>query len=140
MIFLSLWERIKVRGMKRKNVPFSRRLRRHQTNAEKILWYKIRNRQVKEIKFRRQYAIGNFIVDFISIEKKLIVELDGGDHNKEINKIYDKKRTEYLESFGYTVIRFWNSEVFNNIEEVLDTILCNLNNPHPNLLPNGEGD
>ena len=74
------------------------------------------------MKFKRQYPIGNYIVDFVCIEKKLIIEIDGGQHNEKDNIKYDNIRTQYLESAGYKVIRFWNNDVFENIEGVLSEI------------------
>ncbi len=78
------------------------------------------------MKFRRQESIGIYIVDFVSFEKKLIVEIDGGQHNIEENKANDKIRTQWLESQGFRVIRFWNNEVFTNLEGVLAQIVAAL--------------
>ena len=86
----------------------------------------LRNFQVKGLKFRRQYPIGEYIVDFVCKDIKLIIELDGGQHNKEENIEYDKNRTLFLENKGYKVIRFWNNEIDNNIEGVYKTILDNI--------------
>ena len=90
-------------------------LRKELTPAERKLWAVIRNDQLG-VNFRRQHAIGNYIPDFVCIEKKLIIELDGSQHIEQ--EEYDKERTQYLESQGYKVIRFWNNEVMNNIEGV----------------------
>lgn len=109
-----------------KSSLFSKELRKKQTDAEKFLWSRIRDRQLMQVKFRRQHIISPYTVDFISLENKLIIELDGGDHNKEKNKIYDKKRTLFLESRGYKVIRFWNNDALRNIEGVLEVICFNL--------------
>lgn len=95
-------------------------LRKELTPAERKLWSKIRNDQLG-VNFRRQHAIGNFIPDFICIEKKLVIELDGSQHLEQ--EEYDKKRTKYLELQGYKVIRFWNNEVMNNIDGVILAIL-----------------
>ena len=124
-------ERIKVRG-------FARFLRKNQTEAEKLLWYKLRNRQLKNVKFRRQVPIGNDIVDFVSLEKKIIIEIDGGQHNEETIMQKDKNRTQRLEKEGYRVLRYWNNEVLKNLDGVLEIIRIELN-PHPSLLPKGEG-
>ncbi|HYK08452.1 MAG TPA: endonuclease domain-containing protein [Candidatus Eisenbacteria bacterium] len=118
-----------------KSSPFSKDLRKTQTDAEALLWSKIRSRQLIQTKFRRQHPIPPYTVDFISAEKKLIIELDGGDHNKNEAKIYDKKRTEFLENKGYRVIRFWNSDILKNINGVMEVIYFNLSYPHPNPLP-----
>ena len=105
----------------------ARRLRKNMTEQEKILWQYIRKRSIANCKFRRQYAIGNYIVDFICREKHLIIEIDGGEHNTENSLLYDNERTKYLESKGFKVIRFWNNEIENNIEGVYLEILKNLN-------------
>ncbi|MDH5767328.1 MAG: endonuclease domain-containing protein [Gammaproteobacteria bacterium] len=98
----------------------ARDLRKNLTDAEKILWQKLRNRQLNGYKFKRQVPIDHFIVDFICSSARLIIELDGGQHAEQVN--YDQKRSEYLKSKGFTVIRFWNNEVLQNLEGVLDTL------------------
>ena len=100
-------------------VKLPRELRQRQTEAEKILWYKLRNRQLDGAKFRRQHPIGNYIVDFACLEKNLIIEIDGSQHNKEQAKEKDEQRTLWLEKESYKIIRFWNSDILNNIEGVL---------------------
>lgn len=100
----------------------ARKLRKNQTDAERLLWFKLRNRQLAGAKFRRQHEIGYYIVDFVSIEKKVVVEVDGGQHNDESKMIKDNERTKYLEREGYHVLRFWNNEVFGNLEDVLEQI------------------
>jgi len=91
-------------------------LRKELTPAERKLWAVIRNDQLG-VNFRRQHAIGNYIPDFVCIEKKLIIELDGSQHLEQ--EEYDEERTKYLESLGYKVIRFWNNDVMKNIESVI---------------------
>ncbi len=100
-------------------------LRKEPTPAERKLWAAIRNDQLG-VNFRRQHAIGRYIPDFACVEKKLIIELDGSQHLEQ--EEYDKGRTRYLESQGYTVIRFWNNEVLNNIEGVILAIIHALEN------------
>ena len=95
-------------------------LRKELTPAERKLWSHIRNDQLG-VNFRRQHAIGNYIPDFICIEKKLIIELDGSQHLEQ--EEYDEERTKYLNSLGYKVIRFWNNEVTNNIDSVILAII-----------------
>ena len=124
-----------MKRIKPQHTSFARKLRQNQTDVEKILWYKLRNKQVENIKFRRQYVIGEYIADFISVEKKLIIELDGGQHNEESAKNYDQKRTIFLENKGYKVLRFWNNEVLENLPEVLESIRKATLHPHPNPLP-----
>ena len=85
------------------------------TLQERKLWNVIKNRQFFGYRFRRQFPIGKYIVDFVCREKKIIIEIDGGHHNEKQNIKYDNKRTEYLISEGYQVIRFWNNEIDNNI-------------------------
>lgn len=120
-------------------VVFSRNLRKLQTNTEKRLWFRLKNRKLHGVKFRRQQRIGRYIVDFINFENKLIVELDGYAHRGEEAKLKDQKRTEWLEKEGYRIIRFWNSEVDENMDEALAQILTLLpSSQHPSPL-NGEG-
>ncbi len=108
--------------MSANNLKFSRELRANQTDPEKKLWYHIRKKRLSGIRFRRQRVIGNYIVDFVSLENKLIVELDGYSHKGLINKHKDKVRTQFLNKQGFRVIRFWNSDVIKNIEKVLARI------------------
>lgn len=103
-----------------------RELRGNLTEAEKKLWYRIRKKNMGT-RFRRQRPIPPYIVDFICLEKKLIVELDGGQHGEQED--YDRKRTEFLEAQGYRVLRFWNNEVMRNIEGVLQAIDSELEKP-----------
>jgi len=98
----------------------ARNLRKSQTNAEKRLWSHLRRKQIHGRRFRRQVPIGPFIVDFFCPKLKLIIEADGGQHAFTQSK--DQKRTEWLESRGYTVLRFWNNEIIENIEEVVAKI------------------
>src|SRR3990167_2529405 len=93
-------------------------LRSRQTDAEKQLWMNLRDRQLKLAKFKRQYAVGGYIVDFICIEKKLIIEVDGGQHME--HQRHDATRTAYLNGQGFHVLRFWNNEVLSNLEGVLE--------------------
>jgi len=94
-------------------------LRRNLTPAERKLWAALRNDQLG-VNFRRQHAIGNTIPDFVCISKKLIIELDGGQHLEQAE--YDQQRTEYLQSKGYRVLRFWNNEILRDFDSVLRTI------------------
>ncbi|MBE7535035.1 MAG: endonuclease domain-containing protein [Anaerolineales bacterium] len=95
-------------------------LRKELTPAERKLWAVIRNGQLG-VNFRRQHAIGIYIPDFVCVEKKLIIELDGSQHLEQ--KEYDEKRTKFLNSLGYKVIRFWNHDVMNNMDGVILTML-----------------
>src|SRR5215217_3004808 len=99
-------------------------LRKQTTPAEKKLWVYLRLMREDKIRFRRQHAIGNYVVDFCAPRKKMIIELDGSQHLHQ--QEYDRRRTEYLESRGYQVIRFWNHQVMNDIEGVLLAIIHEL--------------
>lgn len=115
-----------------------RKLRRNQTDAERTLWFRLRDRRLRGMKFRRQAPIDNYIVDFCCESSRLIVELDGGQHAEQTAE--DAQRTAVLEANGYLVLRFWNNDVLQNIDGVLKTILDTSRPvpPHPNPLPNGE--
>ena len=102
--------------------PHATRLRRDMTDVERKLWSAVRDRRLGGFKFRRQATIGPFIVDFLCVEALLIVELDGGQHNEQA----DAARTTFLEARGYRVVRFWNSDVIENFNGVLETILSAL--------------
>jgi len=104
-------------------VPLALKLRREMTEAERILWYHLRSRRLSGLKFRRQVPIGPYIVDFLCPEKRVIVEIDGGQHNYPDERSRDLERTRFLESKGYKVLRFWNNEVLGNLEGVLTVIL-----------------
>jgi very-short-patch-repair endonuclease len=112
---------------KRKPTQFARNLRRHETDAERNLWSRLRNGQVAGMKFRRQQPIGNYIVDFICFEKRLIIEVDGSQHTDPLIEARDQDRKISLESGGYRILRFWDNEVLTNIEGVLSKILSALN-------------
>ena len=106
----------------------ARNLRKNSTIQERRLWNLLKNRQFHNLKFKRQYPIGNYIVDFVCVQAMIVIGIDGGQHNTSRCLENDKKRTEYLESCGYNVIRFWNSEIYENIEGVLKTIEAHI--PH----------
>jgi very-short-patch-repair endonuclease len=126
--------------VKRSLAVKARTLRRRFTDAELKLWRHLRGRQIGGEKFRRQQPLGKYVVDFVCLEKKLIVDVDGGQHAAPE---YDKERTMWLESEGFQVIRFWNNEVLRDIAPVLDAIYKELKNedvchPHPGPLPSRE--
>ncbi len=99
--------------------PFARTLRKNQTEAEKLLWSKLRNRQVINTKFHRQYILGKYILDFVSFTPRLVIELDGGQHAEKIQKEKDVARDDFLVSQGFHVLRFWNSDILMHVDEVL---------------------
>ncbi|PVV82891.1 endonuclease domain-containing protein [Dehalogenimonas alkenigignens] len=111
-----------------------RALRRRGTPAERVLWLKLRNRQMSGYKFRRQQTIGSYIVDFVCFEKKLIIEIDGGQHSQDEIIDRDEIRTNWLNRQGFCVIRFWNNEVLENLEGVVMTIRQALANIAPSPL------
>ncbi len=115
----------------------ARNLRKNQTEAEKIIWYQLRNRNLSGYKFRRQYTIGRYIVDFVCLDRKLVVELDGSQHFE--TKIYDDKRSEFLNQNGFMVLRFWNNEVFDNLDGVLERISLKLEARHSTLVSGRQG-
>ena len=97
----------------------ARDLRKHSTDAERHLWYHLRASRLG-FKFKRQVPIGTYIVDFVCIEKRLIIELDGGQHMD--NQIYDTKRTDWLMTHEFKVLRFWNNDIFQQTGSVLKVI------------------
>jgi very-short-patch-repair endonuclease len=103
-----------------------RHLRRNQTDVEKVLWGRLRNRQLGGYKFYRQYGVQGFVVDFYCPEKKVSVEVDGGQHNSEVGRISDMERRRKLELLGIYELRFWNNEVMRNLEGVLEKIKLHL--------------
>ena len=100
--------------------------RSNMTDAESLLWHYLRQEQLG-VRFRRQHVIGDYIVDFICLKQRLIIEIDGGYHNDIVQQQEDRIRQNWLESMGYKVIRFTNEEVFYNIETVISTIKDNIN-------------
>lgn len=103
----------------------ARKLRRDMTEPEKLLWSRLRTRQLLDAKFIRQFPIGTAIADFACRSARLVIELDGGQHAE--NEA-DKARTKLIEAHGYHVIRFWNHDVMDNVEGILETIAQELQN------------
>ena len=114
----------------------ARQLRRNPTEVERLLWQRLRFWQVGGFKFRRQQPLGDYIADFVCFEGLLIVEIDGGQHADQ--KDYDKKRDAWLRDQGFIVLRFWNSDVFQNMDGVLQVIRENLTST-PLLNPSPQG-
>ena len=118
---------------------FARKLRKNMTDAERLLWQHLRNRELGGYKFRRQRPVGPYIVDFVCLEKKLVIEVDGGQHAGLVE--LDAERSDYLKEKGYRVMRFWNNEVLKEIESVLTVIRSSLDEnvtPSPRPSPRGE--
>jgi very-short-patch-repair endonuclease len=116
------------------------RLRREQTEAERTLWWQLRNRRLEGWKFRRQHRIGPYFADFACVEAGLVVELDGSQHLKQ--QPYDRTRTARLRHEGFEVLRFWNDDVLRETEAVLKAILTALapRPPSGHLLPASQGE
>ena len=121
-------KKIETNLKKRNKIAIAQKLRNNSTDTEKYLWKYLRGRQFEGFKFRRQHPIGKYIADFINLERKIIIEVDGGQHleNKK-----DKLRDRWLKEQGYEVLRFWDNEVLTNIEGVLELIREKLSSPSP---------
>ena len=109
----------------------ARDLRQSQTEAEKVIWHHLKAKRFLGLKFKRQHPIGPYFPDFVCLEQKLVIEIDGGQHSENTK---DVTRTKYLEKEGYTVIRFWNNDVLGNIDGLLSSLSLTLS-PHA-----GEGN
>ena len=101
-----------------------RQLRQNMTPAKWRLWQYLRGKRLGGYRFRRQQPLGQYILDFVCVEAKLVIEIDGGQHAGQT--AYDETRTQYLQNLGFTVIRFWNNEVLQQTEAVLTAILHKL--------------
>lgn len=128
--------------IKRDNIGKCRNPRRDQTDAEKKLWGILRNRQLVGIKFRRQFPVGRYLLDFYSLECNLGIEADGGQHYDEDGKRKDQIRTEELSKFGIKILRLSDCEVLNNMEGIAEVIQQEIEKlmtpPHLNPLSRGE--
>ena len=112
-----------MQGQTHKQIPTEHRqrsLRNNATDAERALWQRLKGRQLESCKFRRQHPFGDCIVDFVCLERRIVVELDGRQHFE--TTAYDEARSEFLRAAGFVVLRFWNNDVFNEIDGVLDVI------------------
>lgn len=118
---------------------FARALRKRSTDAENLLWKHVRAKRLEGLKFRRQEPIGEYIVDFVCHEKKVIIELDGGQHS--IDRKKDKERDRWLSGEGFKVLRFWNNDILRQIREILEIIIkeC-VESPSPPSPPIKGGD
>ena len=104
----------------------ARQLRGRQTGAETLLWQGLRNRKLARWKFRLQHSIDRYVVDFVCLDARLVIELDGATHSTARELDYDAERTRVLEACGYHVIRFTNAEVYENLNGAIETILAEL--------------
>ena len=111
----------------------ARMLRRNATSAERKLWNRLRAGQLGGFQFRRQFPIGDFIVDFCCRRRRLVVELDGSKHAAGAGIAYDRERTRLISERGYRVIRFWNEDILTNLDGALEQIFAELRPPPPDL-------
>lgn len=111
-----------VRFYSEKTLNQAKDLRKNSTEPEQIMWFLLRDRQFCDLKFRRQSPIGKYIADFICLEKKLVIELDGSGHLQKNEIEHDKKRQKFIETEGYKILHFYNSDISNNLENVLEQI------------------
>ena len=126
--------------MANKLIPFAKSLRKRTTDTEQLLWRHLRAKHFGGLKFRRQEPIGTYIVDFVCFEKKIIVELDGGQHAQPEEMQNDSMRDQWFEAQRYKVLRFWDNEVLTNTQGVLEMISkYRLSHPPLNPLPLREG-
>ena len=115
-------------GYEESTLQRAKRLRKEMTDAERRLWSALRGAKLEGAKFRRQQPIGPFIADFVCQDRRLIIEADGGQHSESAN---DSRRTAFLESKGYQVLRFWNNDILTNLDGVAQIIAAALVTPHP---------
>ena len=101
----------------------ARNLRKNSTPEERKIWNLLRNRKFLNLKFKRQFPIGQYIVDFVCEEKKIVIEIDGGQHNELEEQIKDDIRTKFIETKGYKVYRFWNNDIKENIDGVYQKLI-----------------
>jgi very-short-patch-repair endonuclease len=106
----------------------AKQLRHHQTNAETVLWHRLRAGRLAGYRFRRQHPIGPYVVDFVCLEAKLVIEVDGPTHD---DRQRDQRRDRDLASRGYSTLRFWNNDLYENIDGVIEMILNQLVPPSP---------
>lgn len=125
--------------MGRISKTIARNLRKNSTEAEKVLWHRLKNKQMEGFKFRRQQIIGRYVVDFVNFERKLVIELDGSQHI--IEKKRDRERDHWLQTQGFEVLRCWNNEIFENLDGVLEVVREKLlSSPSPNPSHRGRGN
>jgi very-short-patch-repair endonuclease len=126
--------------MTKRLIPLAKILRKGTTDTEQLLWRHLKAKHLGGLKFRRQQPIGPYIADFVCFEKKIIVELDGGQHALPAGIQTDRRKDQWLEEEGYKVLRFWDNQVLTNVEAVLEVILAHcLSHPPLDPLPSREG-
>ena len=119
-------------------ITIAKTLRKRLTDAEHVLWKHLRSKQFGGLKFRRQQPIGSYIVDFVCFERRIVIEVDGGGHAFE--KVKDNERDRWLRGEGFKVLRFWNNEVLQNIDGVLEVIEGHILSPSPRPSHQREGE
>lgn len=127
--------------MRKENGEFARLLRQQQTQAEQVLWRCLRARQFMDLKFRRQYPLPPYVLDFYCAEIALVLELDGSQHAQA--SAYDARRTDFLQARGLTVLRYWNNDVIVDTAAVLESLRCfiiNRPSPRPSPRERGKGE
>jgi very-short-patch-repair endonuclease len=135
---LPLREGVRGRG-KSKSTLRSRALRRQSTEAEKKLWQKLRRKQFHGLRFRRQYPLGPYFADFVCLPARLVVEVDGATHTELEQAEHDQRRTQWLVSQRFRILRFWNSDVFENVDGVVERIGAEVREHPLPLTPSREG-
>ena len=129
-----------IRDHSRRLLKFARTMRHAQTEAERKMWFLLRDKKLNNYKFRRQHPVADYIVDFFCIKSKLVVALDGGQHNDADQMEYDARRTDKLTKLGIQVLRFWDHDVLLDGDAVLETIYNSLEpSPQPSPGVPGEG-
>ncbi|MEJ0028715.1 MAG: DUF559 domain-containing protein [Rhizomicrobium sp.] len=123
-----------MRDTERTSRPRAKSLRRDMTRAETLLWNTLREANLHGFKFRRQHPIGSYIADFAHIRGQLVIEIDGATHGTDDEIAYDRRRTAFLESQGWTVLRFSNTDVYENVSGIVEVLTARLG-PHPNVAP-----
>jgi very-short-patch-repair endonuclease len=118
---VSLNDRLRVKPQVTEN---ARALRGEMTLAERRLWSELRGKQIEGHRFRRQHPLGSYIADFACLEKMLVIELDGGQHQEQVE--YDERRTAFMQQQGWQVLRFWNNDVMNNLDGALTRVVAAL--------------
>ena len=114
-------------------LEFAKVMRSNATNVESLMWQLLRNKRFMNLKFRRQYVIQPYIVDFYCHEVGLVIKLDGGQHNTEDGRAYDVERTQFLEALGLTVVWYWNHDVLSRMDVVLEdlwNVCCEYKDSH----------
>ena len=117
---MGVWRVMTVRRISPVTTTRARSLRTGMTDVERLLWQALRGKQINKHRFRRQHPIGPYIADFACIDKRIVIELDGGQHQDQL--VQDEQRSAFLRAQGWQVLRFWNNDVLNNLDGVLSTI------------------